>query len=84
MKAPGDYTIYYTCGNPSGHTSTASRLVVVTKHNTPVITLKGKNPYVFYPDDSKGAKYTDPGAKCVDPNTNRFDISPLNNDVNNF
>ncbi len=75
ISTVGEYTITYTVSDTSGNTSTVTRKIIVQEYQdlevtlgshfdtiTPVIELKGSNPYCI----ELGTKYKEPGATATD------------------
>lgn len=75
ISTPGEYKITYTVSDTSGNTSTVVRTIIVEEYVdmevtlgshfdtiTPVIELKGNNPYCM----EFGTKYKEPGAIATD------------------
>jgi len=71
----GEYTITYSVSDSAGNVTTKTRKIIVSEYNdqeyslgtlldkiTPMITLKGANPYCLV----KGEKYVEPGATATD------------------
>jgi hypothetical protein len=71
----GEYTITYSVSDSAGNVTTKTRKIIVSEYKdqeyslgtlldkiTPMITLKGANPYCLV----KGEKYVEPGATATD------------------
>jgi alpha-tubulin suppressor-like RCC1 family protein len=61
-NTPGVYLLTYSATNALGAVGTATRTVVVTDTQPPVLTLLGSNPLLH----ALGASFTDPGATATD------------------
>src|SRR5207249_10496888 len=70
-NTPGAYTLTYTATDPSGNSTSATRIVNVVDTTKPLITLNGTDPLTVECHSS----FTDPGATATDACTGSLAVT---------